>query len=259
MPTLPARCLLALAVVVGVLVLLTTPPEAAGAARALAPETIAREVPLVRGGRLTVQTGRGNILIEAWNRPAVQLKAIKTTDSESDLDAVRIDIGGTADEVNIASLAQAGIKVQRTRVDYQLRVPAEVDLKLVRTDRGRVQIAGTNGRAVVRVQNGALRITDFSGSLEAVTVNGEVDAAFARVDPKGFISIETFNGDIRLRLPKAVAPHFEVRTLNGSVQSEFPIVVEKVFGPQIAHDAGAANAPFVNLVSVTGDIHINRY
>ena len=258
MPIFSARRLLALMGAAGLIVPLAATHGAAGAARTLARETTTREFPLARGGRLTVQTGRGDITIQAWTRAAIELKAVKTGDSDSDLVAIPIDIRAAADEVNIASPAPAGAGVSHTRVDYQLRVPADVDLKLVRTGRGRVQIAGTNGRAVVQVENGTVRITDFSGGLEAVTVNGEVDVAFSRVDPNESIRIETFNGDIRLRLPKAVSPHFQVRTLSGSVQSEFPITVEKVFGPQVAHDAGTPDAPFVNLVSVTGDIHISR-
>ncbi len=258
MPTVSARCLFALIGAAGLVAPHAAARGVAGAPRAIAPETTTREIPLERGGRVSVQTLRGDITIQAWTRPSIELKAVKTGDSASDLAAVPIDIRAAADEINIVSVATAGAPSVRTRVDYQLRVPADVDLKLVRTARGRVQIAGTSGRAVVQVENGAVRVTNFSGVLDAVTVNGEVDAAFARVDPNESIRIETFNGDILLRLPKAVSPHLQVRTLNGSVQSEFPITVEKVFGPQVAHDTGAPDAPFVSLVSVTGDIHISR-
>lgn len=139
MPIFSARSLLGLIGAAGLVVPLTAAPRAAATARTPAPETTTREFPLARGGRLTIQTGRGDITIQAWTRPTIELKAVKAGDSESDLAAVPIDIRAAADEVNIASPAPPGAGVSHTRVDYQLRVPADVDLKLVRTGRGRVQ------------------------------------------------------------------------------------------------------------------------
>ena len=204
-----------------------------------------------------LQNGRGNISIQAWNRQAIELRAVKTPDA-TDAEPVTVDIRASEDEVDISSRAPATVRNPHSKVDYQLRVPADIDLKLVKNARGRVQISGTSGRAIVQVDNGDVHIGDFSGTLDAMTINGQIDASFARVDPSESIKHETFNGDIRLRLPAGVNPHLEVRALAGAIHSVLPLSVHSAFGPQVAHEAGAPAAPFVSLVSINGDIHISR-
>ncbi len=234
------------------------PRDALNAARPPAPETIQKQFAIAGRARLIVQNSRGDITITTWRRAAIDLKAVKSAETPEDFAAVTIDVHATGDSLALSSRAPAGGRLARTRVDYQLRVPADADLRLIETGRGRIDITGITGRAIARVENGPLRISEFAGVLDAMTTNGDIDAVLARVDPDASIKLETFNGNIRLRLPRTAAPHFEVRTLNGAVTSEVPLKIEDPFGPRLAHDAGAAGAPFISLVSITGDIHIAR-
>jgi len=227
------------------------------AARARATEEITREFALTGGGRLVLQNGRGDISIQVWDRPAIELKAVKTLDM-ADAAPVSIDIRASNDEVDISSPTPASVKNQRSTVDYQLRVPADIDVKLIKNARGRVQVTGITGRVIVQVVNGDIRLTDCSGKLDAMTVNGQIDATFARVDPGDSIKLENYNGDIRLRLPASVNPHLEARALAGAIHSVLPLAIQSVFGPQSAHQEGDPSAAFVSLVSVRGDIHISH-
>jgi DUF4097 and DUF4098 domain-containing protein YvlB len=227
------------------------------AARTPASEKVVREFALPRGGRLVLQNGRGDISIQAWNRPVIELEAVKTLDA-ADAEPVSIDIRASDDEVDISSRTPSSVRSQRSTVDYQLRVPADIDLKLIKNARGRVQITGTTGRVVVQVVNGDVRLGDCSGKLDAMTVNGDIDAGFVRVDPGESIKLENFNGDIRLRLPPSVNPHLEARALSGAIHSVLPLAIQGAFGPQSAHQVGDPSAPFVSLVSIRGDIHITH-
>lgn len=250
------RLLLAVAIIV--LVVVAVAPPTLDATRPPAPEILQRQFPISGRARLVLQNTRGDITIQTWPRAAIELKAQKTADTDEDLSAIRIDINATTDSVSIASRAPVGGRMPRTRVDYLLRVPADTDLKLIETARGRIEIAGISGRAILRVETGALRIAEFSGTLDAMATSGEIDAVLARIEPDAAVKLETFNGDIRLRLPRGAAPHLEVRTLNGAVKSELPLNVEDPFGPRVAHEPGGQGSPFISLVSITGDIHIGR-
>lgn len=219
-----------------------------------ASETTRREFEVGPNPRLSIQNGRGDITIDTWQRRVIGLTAVKTIEG----DAVAIDVTATADQVAISSRPPAGAPPSRTKIDYQLRVPADTDLRLIETARGRVRIAGIVGRAVVHVDNGPVRISNFAGTLDATATNGDVDATLARATSDDSIKLETFNGDIRLHLPDSAAPHFEIRALNGTVSSQLPLKVESLYGPQIAHSEGAAGGPFVSLVAITGDIRISH-
>lgn len=220
--------------------------------------TLARQFPHVRGGRVTLDNGFGDVTIEAWNRDLVDLRADQIADTDADLALVPVDIKATPDSLTISSRAPRYAPDTRVRVDYRVRVPAETDLKLVKTDRGRVSITDVSGRAIVRVISGTVRVRGFAGYLDASTVNGEIDAALTRFDRGDFVAMDTYNGDILLRLPGGTKAHYELRTLNGVVDSNVPLPVLNSYGPHVAHEAGRVEDPLVRLTSVNGSLRVTR-
>jgi len=236
---------------------------AASARRPAAPtpdnrDTLSRQFPLQRGGRVTLETTQGDIIVQTWNRDLVDVRAERTADSDEDLALVPVDIRSAPDQLDISSRVPAYAPDLRVRVDYRLRVPAQADLKRIQTDRGRVEITNLAGRAIVRVVNGAFRLRGFSGILDASTVNGEIDAVVARVNPGDFIKLETYNGDIRLRLPDGLRAHYALRTFNGRIESDVPLTVRNTFGPEVVHETNDVEEPLVRLTSVNGSISLTR-
>lgn len=228
----------------------TPPPESRA--------TLTKQFPLVRGGRLTLDNGLGDVTIEAWNRDLVDLRADQTADTDADLALVPVDIKSTPDSLTISSRAPVYASDTRVRVGYRLRVPAETDLKLVKADRGRVSIAGVSGRAIVRVLTGTVSVRGFSGYLDVSTLNGEIDAILTRFDRGDFVAMDTYNGDILLRLPGGTKAHYELRTLNGIINSNAPLPVLNSYGPHVAHEAGGVEDPLVRLTSVNGNLNVTR-
>ncbi len=236
---------------------------APGPARMSAPppesrDTVAKQLPLARGGRLTLDNSQGDIAIESWDRDAVDLRADRIADSAADLALAPVDIRSSPDHLAITSRVPPYAPDARVRVDYRLRVPAHIDLKLVKTDRGRVVITDITGRASVRVINGAVRVRGFAGVLDASTLNGEIDAVVARLDRGDFITLETFNGDILLRVPGGAKAHYALRTLNGTIDSSVPLPVLNNYGPHVAHDGNGVEDPLVRLTSVNGSLRVRR-
>jgi len=245
-------------VVLGALPLLAAGRTGASTSSPESRATIAKQIPLTPGGRLTLDNGLGDVTIEAWTRDLVDLRAEETADSDSDLALVPVDIKVAPDALAISSRAPAYSLDTRVRVDYRLRVPGGVDLKLVKTDRGRVSIADVSGRAVVRVITGTIRIRGFAGYLDGSTINGEIDVNLTRFDRGDFVALDTYNGDIVLRLPSGTNANYSLRTLNGVIDSNVPMPVLKSYGPHVAHVAGDVNDPLVRLTSVNGSIHVTR-
>lgn len=219
-------------------------------------EVISRQIPLAPGGRLTVETSRGDITIQSWDRPGVDLRAERVADSDADMALVPVDIRSRPELVAITSLAPVYAPEASVRVDYRLRVPANIDLKLVKTDRGRVLVSDVSGRAVLRVINGAVRVRNFAGILDASTLNGEIDATIARLDRGDNVVLETYNGDILLRAPGGVEAHYALRTFNGTIESSEKLPVLDTYGPHVAHVDGGVGGPLVRLTSVNGNIRI---
>ncbi len=221
-------------------------------------ETLTRQFPLTRAGRLTLENGLGDVTIQSWNRDEVELRAEKSADAGSDLGDLPIDIRALPDALTIVSRAPVYAPDLRVRVDYRLRVPADTDLKLVKADRGRVVIEGVVGRAVVRVINGAVRIRGFAGALDVTTVNGEIDTEVTRLIRGDVATFETYNGDIILRVPRASKAHYALRTFNGTIDADPPLGVINTYGPSVVHESHGVEDPFVRVTTVNGTIRLNR-
>lgn len=221
-------------------------------------ETLTKEIPLARGGRLALDNSLGDVTIRSWNREMVELRAEKSADSAGDLAELPIEIHAVADALTITSRAPVYRPDLRVRVDYRLRVPADTDLKLVKADRGQVIIEGVVGRAAVRVINGAVRIRGFAGVLDVSTLNGEIDGEVTRLSRGDAITLETYNGDILLQVPGGAKAHYALRTFNGSIESNTPMPVLTTYGPSVAHESNGVEDPLVRLTSVNGTIHVNR-
>jgi hypothetical protein len=220
--------------------------------------TLAKQLPLAHGGRLTLDNGLGDVTIEAWQRDLVDLRAEQTADTDQDLALVPIDVRSEPDSLAISSRAPAYAPRTRVRVDYRLRVPGDIDLRLVKADLGRVSIADISGRAIVRVLTGTVRVRGFAGYLDASTLNGEIDAALTRFDRGDFVTLETYNGDILLKLPGGAKAHYALRTFNGVIDSNVPLPVLTTYGPNVVHEAGGVEDPLVRLTSVNGSLHVTR-
>lgn len=217
---------------------------------------VARRLPLKIGGRLTLDNSRGDVVIQSWDRPMVEIVAEPSGESEEAMAQVPVTIQAVEDQIDVTSRFPAYAPNLRVRVDYRLRVPGEIDLKMIRTGKGRIEVSGVSGRAVLKVENGGIRVTDFRGTLDATTALGGIDAALTEVTRDDVLNLETFNGDIVLRVPRGLKAHFALRTLNGKVESDVPFEVRSVFGPPSVHEPGGVEAPLVRLTSVNGDIRI---
>ncbi len=213
---------------------------------------VTRRFPFPPGGRILIETTNGDIAIEGWNQPAIELDARKTGDSADDRALVPIDVRAADDELRVTSVFPAFAPHLRVAVHYRLRVPVAVDLKLLRTGKGRVSVAGVTGRAVVQADEGSVSVTRFAGVLEVTTLNGEIDADVT--GPASHVVLDSFNGRILLRLPAGLRAHVALGTLNGTIRTDPPMAVQHVFGPNIAHAGNDVEEPLVRLTSVNGDI-----
>jgi hypothetical protein len=74
----------------------------------------------------------------------------------------------------------------------------------------------------------------------------------------GWITFETYNGDITLRVPRGSKVHYALRTLNGTINSNPPLMVLTTYGPSVVHESHDVEDPFVRLTSVNGTIHLTR-
>ncbi len=155
------------------------------------------------------------------------------------------------------------------KMDFQVQVPRDIDVKVKTVNEGRVSVRDINGSFLVRNVNGDIQIRNIAGSGTARTVNGPVKVSF-RQNPREASDFQTVNGNIELAFVRDLSADFRFKTFNGGIYSDFPVMALPVQGMQEEHHGskvifradrytGArinAGGPQIKVENLNGDIRI---
>ena len=155
------------------------------------------------------------------------------------------------------------------KMDFQIQVPHDVDIRLKTVNEGRVVVRDITGNFLVRNVNGDVEMASISGSGTARTVNGPVKVSFRR-NPREASDFQTVNGAVELRFARDLAADFRFKTFNGSIYSDFPVAAlpvrpmqEEHHGAKVVYRADrytgvriGAGGPEIKVQNLNGDIRI---
>lgn len=155
------------------------------------------------------------------------------------------------------------------KMDFELQVPHDLDIKLKTVNEGHVLVREINGNFLVRNVNGDLEMDNISGSGTARTVNGPVKVSF-RQNPREASDFQTVNGAVELRFLGDLSADFRLKTFNGGIYSDFPVaalpvraIQEEHRGTKIVYRADrytgvriGSGGPEIKVENLNGDIRI---
>ena len=87
------------------------------------------------------------------------------------------------------------------------------------TSNAPVTCSGTCGSLVCRSSNGKIKLCEHTGSVDASTSNGQIQASLEAVGSEG-VNLATSNGRIVLELPEEVDAEIDMRVDNGVIRTE---------------------------------------
>jgi len=192
--------------------------------------------------RVVLKSFNGTIKATAGSDSKVVATVIKRgrgwteEDSERDLDRIKVTFSQDGDKVSVIA-ERAGIVEADGGVEIEVSVPAGSTLDFA-TSNGTIETSGITGPIKATSSNGRIDLDGCQGEVDVDTSNGDIDIRSAEVvsvkaetsngaiDFAGKVgpgshSFSTSNGAIRLKLPSDAVFHFEGRTSNGNVTSEF--------------------------------------
>ena len=102
-------------------------------------------------------------------------------------------------------------------------VPVKTSLKLSTINGKSVSVDGVDGEMELNATNGAIQLTDVSGSAVAHALNGKIVAKFKRVDLDKPMSFSSMNGTIDVTLPSSIKANLKMQTNNGDVFTDFEV------------------------------------
>ena len=142
------------------------------------------------------------------------------------------------------------------RVDFTVRVPDGVRL-WAKTVNGDVEARRIGADVLAETVNGDVDVV-AAGFVEAETVNGSIDAVMGRSDFRSGVSFETVNGSITVTMPEGLNVDFDASTVNGGIETDFPITIQGRMSPRRLRGRIGEGGPELSFTTVNGSIRLRR-
>lgn len=169
------------------------------------------------GGMISISADRGDVIVSSWKKEVVALKMIKTAwgrdkhEAELFLKNIDVKIHKTNNRLvikeidinkrnfNFFDLFDSDFWKSGgygSRVDFELRVPESVNLK-IECDEGDVNVTGISGGLSVELDEGDLDVSNIiSEDIQIFIDEGDVFLSEIENSENGFVNIEADEGSI---------------------------------------------------------------
>ncbi|HSL18878.1 MAG TPA: DUF4097 family beta strand repeat-containing protein [Methylomirabilota bacterium] len=146
--------------------------------------------------------------------------------------------------------AAASVDLRSASGDARLELIRPLERFFARTSSGNVTLTGGAREVHVDTASGSVWMDNLSGSTEVVTSTGRITLAWDRLEPHHRVVVRSDSSRIRLTLPESAAPRGSLRTIGGTVRSDFPGVVNEAGDTVTLSGEG----PELLVESASGDI-----
>ena len=224
------------------------------------------------GGTVEIKGVNGDISAEAASGNEIEVRATKRA-RRSDPAEVEIAVVEHAGGVTICAVyptprgsrenecapgdgGRMSTNNNDVSVDFVVRVPAGVRLA-ASTVNGAVEARGLRGDVEASSVNGDVDVST-AGTAEGQSVNGSVELAMGRADWRGQLRAASVNGSVIVTLPASANVDVQGRTVNGDIESDFPITVRGKWGPRSMSGTIGSGGRELEVETVNGAIEIRR-
>jgi hypothetical protein len=254
---LPIFMLLSSACVIAVI-------DSASLGRGWPKSTFHKSLDLEPGGAVALENTIGDIIISGWEKEAIEISAEGSPESPPEagihflgwrLALLDVRVQSTPDSVRIRT-SKRGYENGGGLVDYVLNVPHSVNLDSVRNGRGRIAVSDIFGRSLLDADEGEIKISNYSGSLDVRLGSGVVEAEVLDLRPQDSVRVRVERGDIILLLESSAAAHIVASTPAGNIFSELELG-QALPAKEVSARLGDGQAS-IELTAAQGDIKIRK-
>jgi hypothetical protein len=192
-------------------------------------EHVTRRVKLDPGGTLRLNSFAGRVTITGTDQSEVTIDAVRHG-SRDKLDRLKLEITSDASSVRIEEnrRERSWFNWGRNNVvetDFDIKVPRRVSLDItlfsasldvIAVDGGSHRISTFSSRTRLDDVNGPIRIKSFSGGIEVRQTQWRDQPA---------VEIETFSGQVRLRLPDSARGTISFDSFSGDLSGNVPVTL----------------------------------
>ena len=171
--------------------------------------------PINKDGKLTIETYKGEIRVEIWDKNEVYVYAkmvpddaggFLSTSPKKQLDRVSIDYDNSPGSVHVKSDYKKSDSWfgnnTMALVYYEIKMPKTVDLR-IEDYKSESKIAGLQSSLELNTYKGEVKIDGHSGPIDLETYKGEVSVRYSKLSDDS--RFQTYKGEIRINVPKSAA------------------------------------------------------
>lgn len=214
---------------------------------------------LKSGSLISITADEGEILINSWNKDEVYLKMTKRAwarsrkEAQHFLENITVKLYESHNKLTIKEIDRDRGDFRfsdlfdrdfwegggyGTCVDFELKVPKEVDLKIA-CDEGNVNVKDIRGHIQVEVDEGDVDISKlFSDDIQIYVDEGDIYLSDIENTERGFVNIETDEGEIIIQ--RSNLGEVDIDSDEGDIK----INTEKLYRSWISTDEGDIEVSF---------------
>ena len=235
-------------------------------------ETWTYRAPVAPGQWVWIRDRSGSVTVEPTSGDSLEVSAVKRF-GHSDPGTVRIVAAPGSDGITICALWGRGDRDNRcgpgeayhqrhvshndVRVNFTVRLPRGVAIGAT-TVSGTVRVAGASAPVVAGTVSGDVQAETTRGPVNAYSVNGSVRASMRGFADTGQVKVMTVNGAVTVELPARIDAAVDSNTVNGAIESDFPLTVGSKFVAHYAAGTLGAGGRRIELNSVNGSIRLKK-
>jgi len=222
--------------------------------------------PLSATGRVSLENVNGGVQIKVWDRPALQLDAVKRSYRKDRMAEVKIDVTANEENIRIKTVYppntfgfRSGRFDNPATVDYTLTVPRKAVLEAIELINGSLDIEAVEGTVKASSVNGPVTATGLLGQAKLSTINGTLNATFTQLDESKPITLSSVNGGVVLVIPSDSNASVRASTVHGNISNDFGMQVRH--GEYVGHNLDGqigTGGPRIKIDNVNGQIKISH-
>jgi hypothetical protein len=203
-------------------------------------ETVDRTLPMPAGGTLRLKTFSGRVKITGGSGDQLVVHAIRRATRDR-LDDIKLEItqSGTTIEVDANHRLVERRNDNVVETDFEIQVPSKTKLD-IKTFSAPVTVIGVSAS-----QN----IDGFSS--EVIIESNEFGDG-------NDIDVNTFSGDVRLRLPATAKGNIDFNSFSGHFESDLPVTLNSSSRRNFRGALNGGGAGDFRLKTFSGDVSIRR-
>jgi hypothetical protein len=190
-------------------------------------ERVSRTVPISPGGTLHLKSFSGRVDITGIDRSDVSIDATRRAPKDR-LARIKLDIHGSGDAVYVDANKRDASWWRRhndvVETDFDIKVPRRTSVE-VNVFSAAVSVIGIEGSRNMGGFSSRIFLQDGSGPINVHTFSGPVEIEAKQWPDGQNVDINTFSGNVTLRVPETVRSTLTFNSFSGHLNSEVPMTL----------------------------------